>query len=333
MNAPSSYFERRTRENRVPWAVLAAILSILAHFLLLNLVWDREWTVATGAGAELMPFTVERVTFNSQSLDSPQDLDSISDSNRRNDLDSVIEPESAALPETPIPETPDFSDALVVDDALESPRPGVDEIPVPESLTDSMSPGADSPLNSMREFLNRSPVSDNQPSMTIDKSVFEAALNGENSASDELARTSESSDIPAGFADIDEIISSPGQGFDPNRPILMKTDLLFEFNQSTLKADARSSLMKLAMLIEQNEDTNFVIEGHTDTFGGVQYNLHLSKRRAEAVKNWLVNSLLLEDERITIRAFGKTRPLVNPKGNIKEQALNRRVEISMHKKK
>ncbi|MGB1130913.1 MAG: OmpA family protein, partial [Haloferula sp.] len=56
----------------------------------------------------------------------------------------------------------------------------------------------------------------------------------------------------------------------------------------------------------------------------------LSKRRAEAVKTYLVDSIRLPKERISTRGYGKTRPLVL-EGSVEEQAPNRRVEIKMRR--
>ena len=90
--------------------------------------------------------------------------------------------------------------------------------------------------------------------------------------------------------------------------------------------------MKLAILIDRNPDMFCILEGHTDLFGGDEYNIELSRRRAEAVKGWLVSALQLEGDRIVVRALGKTEPKVM-EGTRDEQALNRRVDILMRKEK
>lgn len=108
------------------------------------------------------------------------------------------------------------------------------------------------------------------------------------------------------------------------------SDLLFEFGETALRDDARLSLMTVAMLIDRNPNMYCWVEGHTDLFGGDDYNFTLSAKRGQAVKDWLVNALQLSPERIVVRAFGKTQPVIK-EGAVEEQAPNRRVDIKMRK--
>src|SRR5690606_26666920 len=71
-------------------------------------------------------------------------------------------------------------------------------------------------------------------------------------------------------------------------------------------------------------------EGHTDLFGGDEYNLDLSRRRAASVRRYLTDVLRLDGKKIVTRGYGKSRPLVK-EGGIDEQAPNRRVEIKMRR--
>ena len=108
------------------------------------------------------------------------------------------------------------------------------------------------------------------------------------------------------------------------------SDLLFEYNQVTLRDDARLTLMTVAMLIDRNPNMYCWVEGHTDLFGPEDFNSKLSGKRGQAVKDWLVNALQLSPERILVRAFGKTQPVIL-EGSIEEQGPNRRVDIKMRK--
>ena len=65
-----------------------------------------------------------------------------------------------------------------------------------------------------------------------------------------------------------------------------------------------------------------------DRCGTAQFNL--SQKRAMAVKSWLVDTLDLDEARIAVRGFGKSKPLVNG-GEVEAQAPNRRVEIKMRR--
>lgn len=112
-------------------------------------------------------------------------------------------------------------------------------------------------------------------------------------------------------------------------PILMPTDLLFEFGSDQLAEGARLSLMKLGFLIQKNPQSLFIIEGHTDSIGSSASNEDLSNRRALAVVNWLMNSLRLGSDRIRAVGMGETKPLADPNGDPRQQSLNRRVEIKV----
>ena len=136
-----------------------------------------------------------------------------------------------------------------------------------------------------------------------------------------------------GFSNLDDLLSGGGQVGGSTAPILMPTDLLFEFGQDQLAEGARLSLMKLGFLIQKNPDSLFIIEGHTDTIGSDESNLGLSQRRANAVVEWLMNSLHLTSERIQAVGMGRSRPIVNPRGTKEEQSMNRRVEIKVRPRK
>ena len=111
---------------------------------------------------------------------------------------------------------------------------------------------------------------------------------------------------------------------------LIGSDLLFDFNSSTLRQSARISLMKVALLIDKHPNLVCWVDGHTDLIGQEQPNLVLSQERAMAVKTWLVDTLSLDESSIAVRGFGKSEPLVKG-GDIKAQAPNRRVEIKMRR--
>jgi outer membrane protein OmpA-like peptidoglycan-associated protein len=150
------------------------------------------------------------------------------------------------------------------------------------------------------------------------------------SLGDGKGKTAASTRVP-GFSSLDELLSAGGQVGGSTAPILMPTDLLFEFGSDQLAEAARLSLMKLGFLIQKNPNSLFIIEGHTDTIGSERSNFDLSQRRADAVVAWLVNSLRLTTDRVQARGMGEVYPLpgVSPNGDKDEQAMNRRVEIKV----
>ena len=134
-----------------------------------------------------------------------------------------------------------------------------------------------------------------------------------------------------GYTSLGDLLGLPAGELNRTRTAL-PSDLLFDYDSDELREGARLGLMKLAILIDRNPDMFCILEGHTDLFGGDEYNMELSRRRAEAVKGWLVSALQLEGDRIVVRALGKTEPKVM-EGTRDEQALNRRVDILMRKEK
>ena len=132
-----------------------------------------------------------------------------------------------------------------------------------------------------------------------------------------------------GIESLDQLLDLP-PNLLLNKKTLLPSDLIFEFNSAELRESAKVGLMKLALLIDRNPSLYCWIEGHTDLIGTDESNLQLSKRRAESVKSYLVESMRMNPERIITRGFGESQPLVT-EGDAEAQAPNRRVEIRMRK--
>jgi outer membrane protein OmpA-like peptidoglycan-associated protein len=78
-------------------------------------------------------------------------------------------------------------------------------------------------------------------------------------------------------------------------------------------------------LIKNDSDSQMVVEGHTDSQGGADYNMELSRRRAQTVRDYLVSRQIAAD-RIIATGFGLTRPIAD-NTSAEGRANNRRVEI------
>lgn len=82
----------------------------------------------------------------------------------------------------------------------------------------------------------------------------------------------------------------------------------FAFNSASLNSSTRAALQSNAEFLKKNEDVQVQVEGHCDERGGVQYNLALGEKRAQAVKQYLV-SMGVSSSRVTTISFGKERPI------------------------
>lgn len=103
------------------------------------------------------------------------------------------------------------------------------------------------------------------------------------------------------------------------------SDVLFGFDKSNLTGDAKTSLDKLVVVLNEYPDTNIELQGHTDSKGGQSYNKSLSLRRASAVSGYLVGQGV-RGGRITTKGFGETMPKYdNDTENGRSQ--NRRAEF------
>lgn len=102
--------------------------------------------------------------------------------------------------------------------------------------------------------------------------------------------------------------------------------IYFEVNKSVVQPAMRSRLQELARaLVRAGSDATILIEGHTDSDGSNEYNLELSRLRAEAVRSVLVAGGVPAD-RIETQGYGETRPIASNR-TAAGKAQNRRVEV------
>jgi peptidoglycan-associated lipoprotein len=99
-------------------------------------------------------------------------------------------------------------------------------------------------------------------------------------------------------------------------------DAFFEYNDSSLSADAQTALTNSATWLKKNSQYNLLIEGHCDERGTEQYNLALGDRRANQAKEYLV-TLGVDAARIRTVSYGEERPF-DPGHDESAWAKNRR---------
>lgn len=99
-----------------------------------------------------------------------------------------------------------------------------------------------------------------------------------------------------------------------------QSEMLFDFDSSTLKPGAYAEIGRVANVLNNFLQTTIRVEGHTDSRGSEIYNQQLSERRAEAVKNALVQRGV-DPRRIQTVGFGQSQPISS------SDSMNRRVNI------
>lgn len=107
--------------------------------------------------------------------------------------------------------------------------------------------------------------------------------------------------------------------------VTISGEVLFEYNQAELRSTARQRLHAVAEALKANPSAEIVVEGHTDAVGSDQYNAQLSQRRAEAVRQFLVEEGI-EMNRVRAVGRGEDEPIAE-NDTATGRANNRRVEI------
>jgi outer membrane protein OmpA-like peptidoglycan-associated protein len=109
--------------------------------------------------------------------------------------------------------------------------------------------------------------------------------------------------------------------------VTFKGDVTFDTNSTVVRPGLISEINRVAGVLNQYPTTLVRVEGHTDSIGSDAYNMDLSIRRANAVKNLLVQRGIA-DSRIDVVGYGKTMPVATNDTEAGRQK-NRRVEIKI----
>jgi outer membrane protein OmpA-like peptidoglycan-associated protein len=151
----------------------------------------------------------------------------------------------------------------------------------------------------------------------LQKQQAEAVKQGKQDLSDSEKRTADALAALAALATVKEE--------ERGLVVTLSGSVLFRSAQSTLLSSAQVKLDQVANALMAVRERNLIVEGHTDSQGSESYNQGLSQRRADAVRDYLVQRGYPAD-RIQARGKGKGSPIADnasPEG----RANNRRVEI------
>jgi chemotaxis protein MotB len=108
--------------------------------------------------------------------------------------------------------------------------------------------------------------------------------------------------------------------------VAMEEKLLFKTGSSTIDKRGRDAIIKLGRILENNIDTEILIEGHTDNTGPNKYNWKLSTERALSVVDILQENTKISPNRITASGRGMHKPVADNSTETGRQK-NRRIEI------
>lgn len=108
----------------------------------------------------------------------------------------------------------------------------------------------------------------------------------------------------------------------------VELDVKFDFDKAKVKPESYGDIKNLADFMTQYPQTSTVVEGHTDAVGSDAYNQGLSERRANAVRDVLVNEYGVGSERVNAVGYGETRPVAD-NASADGRAVNRRVEAEV----
>tara|TARA_R110000850_G_scaffold202967_22_gene329119 strand:- start:1879 stop:2943 length:1065 start_codon:yes stop_codon:yes gene_type:complete len=339
-----SVFKVETR-NLGWWVLLAIFISVLVHiilFIVLGLIHRSDGGVA---GEEVVwrsqkeQLTIDREKLN-ELLDEAyipedkpiepenlSDLDLVDKSLDEFDLMEQMKNEAIRLAPIETPKMFSGEAPKAPGEALSAAVGGL-EISAAEILSRDLAEMRNKLIDSTATVSNSQPILELASSMDLDDTVDTDDF-FKNAAAQAFGTNSE--EFIKGYASLDDLISRTG-GLPPGEEkIALPTDILFEYNEYELKEAARLSMMKLAFIVQTNPDATFIIEGHTDSFGGEDFNRELSLNRAKAVRTWLIERLRISASNIEVVGLGKTRPIVSTNGDADAQSLNRRVEIVVRK--
>ncbi len=109
--------------------------------------------------------------------------------------------------------------------------------------------------------------------------------------------------------------------------ITFDSGILFDVNKADLQPAAQENLTQLSAILKKYEDTNILIEGHTDSDGSEEHNMQLSERRASSVSSYL-GGHEVSTARMSIVGYGESQPVAE-NTTVDGKQANRRVEIAI----
>jgi len=137
----------------------------------------------------------------------------------------------------------------------------------------------------------------------------------------EAVMTSEAAEALAGLSAGSDRYKQRADG-----TLALELNVQFAFNSAEISSAYDSEIGVAANTLKGNPDVHAVVEGHSDSTGDENYNLHLSQRRAEAVRTLMITQYGVPAAQIRAVGYGETKPVAS-NATAEGQRLNRRVEL------
>jgi OOP family OmpA-OmpF porin len=134
-----------------------------------------------------------------------------------------------------------------------------------------------------------------------------------------------------------ELLGHPGYTTGALYKVIEKTvaidivdGILFDFNKSDLNSKYDAKLQELGAFLEKNTNVRAVLAGYTDGVGSEGYNMALSKKRSESVRDYLMANFKIDKNQVSLQWYGKTDPIASNQTD-EGRTLNRRVSVILTK--
>jgi outer membrane protein OmpA-like peptidoglycan-associated protein len=324
----SDAMERPLIRRRLFWAL---VVSLLIHLGVVY--WFHQTHLAAQFNApveRLVPriFSIKKITIDEGALDREDKEEAAQKADMKPavkpldipDEKPVVEPTEGRMAPS-APATPDFVKPL----ASEKPIANTNDIQAIVRVQESAAKVMEQDLQSLNaSILKDQPANPAHPTIKLPESA-----GGSSTQND-------SAGMAAASGRLDALL---GHGLHSgDAPVTLPGGALFQFASADLSQAPIEQLRKLGLLIKQNPNVTFSIEGYTDSFGDAAYNQQLSQDRADAVRTWLIQNMDVDPAHIQAIGYGATLFIVRPqpvdmhsqasidKEKILEQP-NRRVEI------
>ncbi len=111
---------------------------------------------------------------------------------------------------------------------------------------------------------------------------------------------------------------------------IVMNNIFFDFDRDVLKPESMPELNRITEFLTKNENIKISISGHSDSSGPEEYNMGLSQRRAQSVRNYFTSNGV-DPGRIDVKFYGESQP-IDTNGTIEGQRKNRRVVFTIVEK-